>query len=71
MNFEVATILSWVIEEWNEADFRFLDLPAQKLGFYIFENKSIVLLLKLFSQITRFVSDPHQGKAAAFFAPII
>ena len=27
----------------------------------------IVLLLKLFSRITRFVSDPHQGKVAASF----
>jgi len=63
-------MLSWVIEEWNEADFRFLDLTAQKLGF-IFENKSIVLLLKLFSQITLFISDPHQGKVVAFFSPTI
>ena len=34
VNFSVAIMLSWVIEERNEADFRFLDLPAQKLGFY-------------------------------------
>ena len=31
--FCVATILSWVIEKWNEADFRFLALPAKKHGF--------------------------------------
>ena len=39
VNFWVATMLSWVIEEWNEADFRFLDLPAQKLGFYFWKKK--------------------------------
>ena len=32
-------MLSWVIEERNEADFRFLDLPAQKLGFYFWKQK--------------------------------
>ena len=30
---------SWVIEEWNDAEFRVLVLPAWKLGFYIFEIK--------------------------------
>jgi len=33
-------MLSWVIEEWNEAVFRFLALPAQKLGFLIFILKT-------------------------------
>ena len=28
VNFEVVAMLSWVIEEWNNADFRFLALPA-------------------------------------------
>ena len=71
-------MLSWVIEEWNEADFRFLDLPAQKLVFYFyflffyfFEDKSIVLLLKLFSRISLFVSEPHQGTVVAFFSPTV
>jgi len=32
-------MLSWVIEEWNNADFRFLTLLAQKLGFFIFEKE--------------------------------
>jgi len=32
-------MLSWVIEEWNDAEFRVLVLPAWKLGFYIFEIK--------------------------------
>ena len=29
------------------------------------------MLLKLTSQITLFVSDPHQGKVLALFSPII
>jgi len=32
-------MLSWVIEEWNDAEFRFLALLAWKLGFCIFEIK--------------------------------
>ena len=32
-------MLSQVIEEWNDTDFRFLALPAQKLVFLYFETK--------------------------------
>ena len=32
-------MLSWVIEEWNNKDFRFLALPTQKLGLLYFEIK--------------------------------
>ena len=28
VNFEVVAMLSWVIEEWNNVDFRFLALPT-------------------------------------------
>jgi hypothetical protein len=28
VNFEVVAMLSWVIEEWNKADFRFPALPT-------------------------------------------
>ena len=52
--FLVATMLSWVIEEWNDANFRFLALLASKLGFLYFQIKEIALLLKLFSRITLF-----------------
>ena len=54
-------MLSWVIEEWNDAEFRFLALPARKLGFYIFEieeytcssNYSLESLFFLFWILTK------------------
>ena len=41
-------MLSWVIEEWNNADFRFLAFPALKLGFLFLKrmNRLVLALLK-------------------------
>ena len=46
----------------------FLALPTQKLGFlFIFENKSIVLLLKLFSRIIFLFQILNKAKSLPSF----
>jgi hypothetical protein len=48
-------MLSWVIEEWNNADFRFLTLLAQKLGFLFLKRKNILAPQIKFSNHVFFV----------------
>jgi len=48
-------MLSWVIEEWNNADFRFLALFAQKLGFLILKRKNRLAPQIKFSNLSFFV----------------
>jgi len=60
-------MLSCVIEEWNDAGFRFLALPTWKFGFLILKTKtkSCSSNYSLESLILN-VYNPHQGKVVAF-----
>ena len=65
-------MLSWVIEEWNDVDFRFLALPARKLGFLFLKRKNRLAPQIKFSNLSFFLCVvPYQGKVVAFFSPII
>ena len=45
MNFQVSTKISWVIEKMEQLGFKSsYSIPAQKLGFYVFEKGSFCSL---------------------------
>ena len=69
--FLVATMISWVIEELNDADFRFLAFPAQKLGFLFLKRKNRLAPQIKLSNHSFFCVVPYQGKIVTFFSPII
>ena len=71
VNFGVATMLSWVIEELNNVDFRFLALPTQKLGFLFLKRKNRLAPQIKLSNHSFFCVVPYHGKVVAFFSPII
>ena len=55
-------MLSWVIEEQNEADFRFLDLPTRKLGFYFLKQKHSLAPQIILSNLSFcFKTSPRQS----------
>ena len=64
-------MLSWVIEEWNNADFRFLAFPALKLGFLFLKRMNRLAPEIKLSNHSFFMSFLAKAKSLPSFSPII
>ena len=60
-------MLFLVIEEWNNTDFRFLALLAQKLGFLILKRKNRLAPQIKFSNLSFFVEFLTKAKSLPSF----